>query len=287
MCLSFLSMLASIFTMFVLSSKTLIGYDLSIISNTSCVLVSFFRRVIREAPCWVDVLITIDRYLLICYNNKIQFMTKRKNLIFILLLILVVLIVKSVETFYYQLNYTFKVVNGSNTSSQIVSTISCTSSKANLLLTNMLTALFRSIIPSIIMIVLSWFLVKKVHEKQNNMKKIHQNFNHTNSEKKGNKKETIFTACIISMNTLFVLLNFPYAIMNVYKTICLNYIQIQDPLTVSIVKNVYTLAFDLANLYYSTMFFSFIYFNKLFYKEILIVFGLKTAKIAQSSLKSS
>ncbi len=291
--LSFWSLLALVFTMFVFSSKTLIGYDLSVLSDTACGLVMFSKRFVRQIPCWVDVLITVDRYHLIIYNHKIKSVSERKNLCFILLAIIVLLSFVDETNLYYQLFYTYTQtrngtsVNESNQSVPIVTSIACTSTKSNMLTSDLLAAIFRSILPSLIMVVLSYFLVKKIREKSRKMSKINVSSSKSRTDRnKTISKEMSFNVCIVSMNIQFIILNFPYSITNVTKTICLNYIQIQDPLTVSILKSLNTIAFDLASLYYSSMFFSFIFFNKLFLKEILIIFGIEKVPNRQVSNSS-
>ncbi len=129
------------------------------------------------------------------------------------------------------------------------------------------------------MISLSTLLIRKVREKQKNAKHFlgpnRKSLSNgaTNKKMVIRSKETSFTLCIVSMNTLFFILNTPFSIMSIYRTIYVNYIVDQDPLQLSIVKNVYTLTFDLSNLYYSLMFFSYLFFNKLFLKETLLLFG--------------
>ena len=300
--LSFWSVTALVTSLFVISSKNLLNYDLSVLSHTSCAVIWFIRRFIRETPSWVDVLITIDRYLLICHNHKFNLMTKRKNLIIILFLIIFILISKSITNMYYSLSYTYVTTSvydmnlNFTVNKTTVSSIVCSSSKYNALISDIISAVFKSILPSLIMISLSTLLVRKVREKKNNAKKLAKRSTIKNITSFGPKnvpsnknfthisKETSFTLCIVSMNTLFFVLNTPFSIMSIYRTIYVNYIVDQNPLQLSIVKNVYTLTYDLSNLYYSFMFFSYLCFNKLFLKETLYLFGrIKVGNLGSTS----
>jgi hypothetical protein len=54
--------------------------DVSLISNFSCVLMTYSNRITLQMSSWANVLITFDRLLCVTYRNKFAFMKKKKNL---------------------------------------------------------------------------------------------------------------------------------------------------------------------------------------------------------------
>ena len=144
---------------------------------------------------------------------------------------------------YYSLSYTYVTTSvydmnlNFTVNKTTVSSIVCSSSKYNALISDIISAVFKSILPSLIMISLSTLLVRKVREKKNNAKKLATRSTIKNITSFGPKnvpsnkncthisKETSFTLCIVSMNTLFFVLNTPFSIMSIYRTIYVNYKQ--------------------------------------------------------------
>ena len=309
--LCFWSINASIINMFIVGSSSLFGYDFSLINSLSCAFIMYFRRVVRAIPCWIDCLITLDRYLLICHNHKFKLMTKKRYLSLILAFIIIGLMIINQSNFHYQLYISFD----NTTFNYTLNVTKCETTRSNEFISDMISCLFRSVLPSLIMITLSWFLIRKVYEKRLNIKKLghhqiihsvtldldthkmtsgggqHHDLLSTNPKLNLNRhhhisKETSFTLCIISMNLLFFFLNMPFSMTSIYLSVFHNILTIDDPSTESILQDFYILTFDLTNLYYSLMFFSYLLFNKLFYKEVLIFLGQLKCLIFGVSLKN-
>ena len=94
------------------------------------------------------------------------------------------------------------------------------------------------------------------------------------STNKKSTKEKELESSILWMNLIFLILNVPVAVMYTVKSIYDNAFNNQDLLVSTIINNVYSFTTDIANLYYSLMFFTFLFFNKLFFKETLIILHL-------------
>ena len=256
--ITFWNVIVLLFSFFLINSKITLGYDLSITSDTACALVWFIRRVTRLFPPWIEVLVTFDRYLFIFYTNRFNFIRVKRNISYIIIGIFVLLLFQSIPNLFFRTSESKDIENQSN-GSYIV--IKCSGSKNLSIVSDTISLFIKTIIPSLIMLILSLIIIKKIKNQKKKLK-------YKSNRDTRTFKEIQFTISIIGMNMVFLVLNLPLSIMNPVKSLY-NYLNEQnekDSLASSI-NLIYTITFQISNLYYSTMFFSFLIFNKIFHRR--------------------
>jgi hypothetical protein len=271
--------IALLFSFFLIDSKVVFGYDLSLMNDISCASVWFLRRFVRFVSPWLEVLITVDRYIFICHTNKFQFLKSKLYLSIIILTICVCLLLQSVPNLYYKIYITNEIKNLTNKTSLNVIR-ECKTTKEIALITDLIPLFVKVLIPMIVMVVLSVLLIRKVKEKKfkNNYKK---------SSNSNNSKELQFALTIIGMNAIFISINLPLSFMNSFRSVYNNLLskQINSIIATTVINFLYSLSFQIANLYYSFMIFSYLIFNKLYLNEFLNLF--KSIKITRNDQRSS
>lgn len=273
--------IALLFSFFLIDSKVVLGYDLSLINDVSCASVWFLRRFVRFVSPWLEVLVTVDRYMFICHTNKFQFLKSKLYLSIIIVIICICLLLQSIPNLYYKIYITYENKNiTNNTNLNILR--ECKTTKEIGLIADLIPLFIKVLIPMIIMIILSVLLVRKVKEK-----KIKKSF--TKNGDSNNSKELQFALTIIGMNATFIAINLPLSFMNSFRSIYNNLLvkQINSILATAIINFLYSLSFQIANLYYSFMFFSYLIFNKLYLNEILHLFKLAKIRNERSHTSES
>jgi hypothetical protein len=273
--------IALLFSFFLIDSKVVFGYDLSIINDISCASVWFLRRFVRFVSPWLEVLVTVDRYIFICHTNKFRFLKSKFYLSIIIAIICICLLLQSVPNLYYKIYISNEVKNISNQSILII-TKECKTTKEIALIGDLLPLFIKVLIPMVIMIILSVLLMRKVKEKKIKKKNI-KNSNSISS------KEMQFAITIIGMNATFIAINLPLSFMNSFRSIYNNLLakQINSTLATTIINFLYSLSFQIANFYYSFMIFSYLIFNKLYMNEILDLFRMSKLKNEPSVISES
>ena len=271
--LSIVNFLILIVYFFFMDSYRTMNYDLNTYSDISCIMITFIKRTLRSVPTWIETLITFDRFLLVLYPNRFNFMKNKINLSIIMFIMIIFLCIANSSNFFYYLSYSYKnktyidnnlnktVYNGT----YLVS-ISCTASKTVNLMGDLSAPTIKTFIPGIIMGILSFMIVKKVRRSRKEIKRI-QSYNSNDAS----SKERQFTVSILCINSVFLTLNLPIFIITLIKQIYDNAFNYQDPYIKTIILSIYLITFDIANLYHSFMFFIFLIFNKLFLKEIILL----------------
>jgi hypothetical protein len=276
--ITFWNIVVLLFSFFLINSKITLGYELSITSDAACASIWFIRRVSRLFPPWIEVLVTIDRYLFICYSNRFKFIRSKQNLVLIIMGIFVFLILQSIPNLLFTTS--LSIINNTNQTNSTIIDIKCSGTRDLGIISDTINLFIKTIIPTIIMLILSILLIRKIRRQRSKLSNAKvRDFNIL--------RETHFTISILGMNMMFLVLNLPLSLMNPLKSIY-NYINYQDnTFTVmsALVNLVYTITFQISNLYYTTMFFSFLVFNKVYLSEILYLTGItKKSTIGTSAI---
>ena len=83
--ISFFNILTLIFGVLIVFPITINQPDLLTMSNMHCAAITYFSRVFVQMSCWLHVLLSLDRYLCVAFNEKFQFLlTDKKKLSFII-----------------------------------------------------------------------------------------------------------------------------------------------------------------------------------------------------------
>jgi hypothetical protein len=266
---------------FVQNSAKTMKYDITKYTPLGCAFYMFIRRVIREVPPWIEVLITIDRFIAVCHPTKFKFMKNKLVLLGLIFGTIVCLGILSYQNFDYTLIYSYKntTVFDQTTNSTIyknvVSKVSCSQDIYGRFYADIVSAILRAVAPAIVLMIFSILLVKKVLDSKKSLQK---------ESGKTDKASAQFTRSVLNMNIIFWALNVPESIVYFIKNFY-NITTSADPYIVGIINNSYTFSYVIANLYYNLKFFSYLFFNKLFFKEILIILKLDKPSIASTMNK--
>jgi len=186
-----------IICLFLQASIPLIGLNKLILkSDLSCKLLPYFVRLFSQVSMWINVVASIDRLLLMsyenlaAYNNRFLNNNNKVRLLKILVLIVVVLSVVNSPGLLFYLETDMVIFN--NLTNQTSVTIQCTSTPLISLIRDFITSLFRVILPMIIQTVISCILIYKLSVLKINVTTLSL------------KKEYRFTFTIVIINLLFI-----------------------------------------------------------------------------------
>ena len=141
---SVLFMFTLAYSVFFIKSKLFFNYDRFYQTTT------LFNKAIRSMPPWLLV-ITIERYVSLKYNNKIN-KNNKKIFFFVFLFISASLFAVNVSSIYLGLTYSFS--NNTNNSVQpVVAKIKCTATNDVSNISEMIAGVFRLINPSLLIII--------------------------------------------------------------------------------------------------------------------------------------
>ena len=235
------------------------NYNFEILNEFNCKMYYVTTRVLRQVPTWLEALITFDRYLSVCHHGKCLFIKKKQNIILIMIFMITFLIIVGIPNFLFHLETQISFVNTSNLTTK---SVKCTTIKEIVLETSVSAVIFKIIIPGILIIIFSILLLQGVKNSKSNLKQ---------STNKKSTKEKELESSILWMNLIFLILNVPVAVMYTVKSIYDNLIMSNDLIKIAVINNIYFFTTDIANLYYSLMFFTFLAFNRIFRCEILAI----------------
>jgi hypothetical protein len=176
-------------------------YNLSInfryLSNFSCKLRMMYTNVVHPISGWILVVISIDRFLSICYPMRFSI---RKNKWFQILVINVVLILNLI--FYslfltYDLDIKRKIINSTNNQTKQSYSISCESNMEQLIL--FMDLFEASLIPFSLMILFSSLSIRKIFITRK-----------STYQKKARQKDIRFAIVSIGLDITFLILTLPH-----------------------------------------------------------------------------
>ena len=264
-CLSISNSFTLIYFIFVSDSKIFFNYDLKIKHDVLCRIIPFIRRVIREVSPWIEVLITFDRLIYVKFPTRFKFMHKKLILAEIMGLMLLILSVISIENFFYSIRTTVKIIPAPTSKNMTNNTIepksdlssTCTGSNDILLASDLISIILRTFIPIITMVVLNYILISFVLHTKSKMK--------NNQNKAYCSRQLNFTLTVIAMDMYFLALNLPVSVMYILRY------AVVSSWSGLLVNFVWKICYNIANLYYATLFFFNIIFNRIFREEILFM----------------
>ena len=115
------------------------------VSDFSCSSLTFASRVFTQMSIWINVGITFDRFFCVTFPNRFRFINNKKKLSWITLIVFLVLLLLNVPNLFYKINQNV-----------------CTSTSLVVFIRNLEIALFRTILPAVLHIVLSAVLINKL-----------------------------------------------------------------------------------------------------------------------------
>ena len=275
---------------FVYYYSVTINQDVSLISNFSCVFITYSNRTMTlQMSSWANVLVTFDRLLCVTYRNKFAFMKKKRNLFLGFIILFVVLTILDIPNFLFKVvtvesstiqNATFS--NGTQNNIIIINNEKvCTASKNIVYIRDTISMILRYILPFALMILLNTLLIKRlIKSKQIANRQL--------------KKEYSFAFTVVFLNAFFVITLLPSALILIGS----NIVGYKDTTTVSykttaIMNFAYVVGQYFSGFNYTFTLLLNLQFNRLFRKEFIKMildikmFTLKRRKLFSSKITSN
>ena len=234
----------------VFRSQLIFGKSLSNESEFACRFLQLMHRFFTTSSSWIPVIITIDRFIFICHGNnqRLNFIKKKRTLTGLILVIFILIIIFNIPSLLSYISPTGTCINSS-----LVDIIS-----------DSINITLRTSIPFGVMLILNIIMIRKIFYTSRS----------TFIQNPLFKKEFQFTVAVIAYDVYFFVLNFPLSIYYIFFDLNEILGSLADSQTdfsasyslVSAITNSLSLCVQ------TLSFFSYFGFNKLFRKEIYLLF---------------
>ena len=260
---SLIDLLVLIFTLFVFrGSVYLFGYVVLNINNSYCRAFAFLRRFLLHISSWMSVLISFDRFTFVLYQNRFKFMKNKLILSAVMFgMFILIAIVDIVNFFYY--------IAGSSKTSIL---FTCIGSDAVTMASDIISILFRTYIPLILMIIFNSLIIYRLFKSARSSKIVRQRKGSSSSM----RKEHQFTIAAMFCNLFFFLSNFPISVFYIFYDVNLySGVFKSDSYLSAIYSLYYNIFLNISFIFQTCSIFMYFAFNKLFRRELFrIVFEL-------------
>ena len=250
MCQSAIDFFLILCYLLLFQSSLTLGINLSIYNDFWCKLIKFLRRFLINMSSWMAVFTTFDRFIFVLYGNtdRFKFMKKKRYLTLCILSIQFVMLVSNIPNLFFYMNK------------------GCTADYAIIVSTDIISILFRTYIPFILMILFNIVMIKKTF----NRAKVSIARKITNST----RKEYQFTLAVIAYDIFFIALNFPRSLYFIFYDVNLYSGALDgNPLFSAIYSVINTVTSNFAIFVQTFSFLTYLAFNKLYRKELLDILG--------------
>jgi hypothetical protein len=261
--ISFWNILSLAFLTFILYfPQSIQEQDLTLISNFSCASINYITRICIQMSAWIHVFLTIDRYLCLVINrgNKLMsFLKSKKRLSLAFMGLLVLFCFVNIPNLYFTL------------SSDGKSNLKCISTPLINQIRNLLIAILRIILPTILQTIFSALIVYKFYKwkKGTSLNRIDPAI----------EKEQKFSRVILWLNLMFIITEIPFLITTLYFSVLGLVPTYPIDMNTSYHLAIWTLAYYVTLVFglylFGSLFFVNLLTNKLFQKEIKIILGFK------------
>jgi hypothetical protein len=260
---------------FVLRSFVL-GYN-AVTVNFTCSVATFLRRYLVVSADWISTFITFDRFKSVCYPNRLMFLSKKRNILKCVFLMLFILILLNIQNFLFFIE---TKTSFNNVTFQSIISANCITFPFNAVFSDIFVSVQRTILPIIIMIIFDIFILLKLWRKKQTL----------NRGQGAKKSELQYTLTVICINMTYIFFNMPTTVAFILNSIVTNLRQ-NGLIEISIVGvaslNFFqTFSANLAIAFYTLSFFFHIIFNHLFRKETLALIYLKSSTRIEASENS-
>jgi hypothetical protein len=254
-----------------LRSSILFGENLETASDIACKILTFSRRFFVHLSSWITVYITFDRFMFIKFPNRFAFLQDKKYIAIIIISIAMFLFLVDLESIFFFVNEQKTFENNTTIIKKQCSALHSVSVASDII-----TIVFRSYLPLLLMLIIDIILVRHVFEAKRKLTK----------SKLTSRKQLSFTLIVILSNFAFFTFNFPLSIAYILSNIY-NYSGIKVESSYFISFNFYfQLAVYFSFLYQNFSFFIYFSFNSLFREEVLNLFRAKENKKTLSTYYS-
>jgi hypothetical protein len=260
--MGFYNIIISLFNILTLSigllfyfPPTINAQDLLLVSNFSCVTLSYAMRVCVQMSAWLHVFLSLDRYSCVAFNQKLAFiLNDRKKLSFIILGLFGIICVINVSNLLFRVSTT-----------NFAPYMQCDSTPLTIQIRNTIITIFRIILPLILQIVFSTLLIFNLFKVRRTVM-----MNQTM------KKEYRFARVILWLNLMFFINETPIFLITLYLSITgeIPKYPLDDKTSDSeaIVSLIYYILYFFSLYLFGSIFFVNLFTNKIFKREILKIF---------------
>ena len=113
--MSIFNILALIFRGYLtLFSQSINQPMLMLTSTFACVFISFFSKIFRFMSSWLLVMLTLDRLVCVSYKNTLGFLKDKRNLSWVVVVLLCVVSFLNLPSFFFYISKTTKYSNATN-----------------------------------------------------------------------------------------------------------------------------------------------------------------------------
>jgi hypothetical protein len=237
--------------------------DFLLASNFLCATLNYTLRVCVLMSAWLHVCLTIDRYLCVAFHQKLNFLLKsKKKLSYGLVGLFIFICAINVPNLFF----TLEITKSNTSSSTTEPKIQCDSTPLINQIRNIFISIFRIFLPLVLQIVFSILLIYKLFKVRR-----------TVMANQSMDKEYKFARIILWLNLMFLITETPFLTTTLYfsviKEIPKYPIDSSATNIVALMTVIYyaTLIFSLY--LFGSLFFVNLFTNKLFQREIQIIFG--------------
>ncbi len=238
-------------------------------SLASCKILHFLQHSFTVLSSLLDMMITFDRMIRISFPRRFEIIKKHKSIIFIAFVFFILSFGLNAICFQYKIQETILSDTSLRNQTNVTVTLSCIADYSILLSKNIITIIFRILLPFTVMIVSDIILIYKLKKEKG---------------ERYSKKEKSFSHTVLALSSLFLVSHLPFGTLLIYQTILefrdTNYkrdFSISLLYGLSVMITAYNYVFPtLVNLI----------FNKLFREEFNILFKLKKPGITSSAANS-
>ena len=238
------------FYLFVMESMRIFHYDLAIESDFACKITYLLRRVIREIAPIIEIAMTLERFMSVYYPKRFRFINNRLFLLGLIGFIFVCFVLISFENLFYYLEFNNSTRVFVCTSSQLVSSSS-----------DLVSATLRTFLPFSVMFVLNILMIRRLISRR------------LIKSATKSRRDYQFTVSVISMNILFLILNFPVSVGYILRIVFSSNLPTSEPShTNQVIEFFWRVSYLLATANYILTNFTNLLFNRLFRKELIRIF---------------
>jgi hypothetical protein len=259
--ISFWNILTLSFAFIFFFPPTIHAQDIVLVSDFLCASLNYTLRVCVQMSAWLHVLLSIDRYLCVAFNQKLKkFLTNKKKLSLVFLGLFAFICVINVPNLFFRLSIT----NYESSSSYL----QCGSTPLINQIRNIVISIFRIVLPLVVQIIFSVLLIYKLF-KAKRVVMANQSM----------QKEYRFARIILWLNLSFIITEVPLMLMTFYfsilKVIPTYPIDTNVSNVIALMTLVYFVTLVFSLYLFGSIFLVNLFTNKVFQREIFDMIGRK------------
>ena len=243
-----------LYNIFVSDAELLFNYNLLTTSDFFCKLFSFLNKPVKQMSPWLQITITLHRFVYYKFPAKAKFFSK--YLIISMLVIFCIITGLSTTNFFYYLKHQY-ADNFNQTSTNLTPiSVSCTAERTISLVSDIEVFLFRILIVFLVILVLTLVLYFGIYRNVN-----------LETKDRALIRENHFTYVQLVLNIFYLIFNAPILLAYIAKYTLMGR---KDNASL-LIDTLNSMSREFSNLYYSSFFVLNFVFNSLFRAEF---FGL-------------